>query len=491
MNLLIGAVTLGLILALLGLGVFISYRIYHTIDLTADGSFGVGAAVVAALLLRDVHPLPATAIATIAGVMAGAITGILNTQFLVSALLAGVLTSTALYSVSLFVMGSGNLSLASAESLVTLAERLGQRLLGLPPSLTLLGTTVSGGSVATLILMALLVGGVAIALAAFMGTDLGLAMRAAGNNPQMAKAVAIDVDRMVVLGLGLSNGLIALAGALFAQYEGFSNIQMGIGALVAGLANLMVGEALLGRHPMGRWIAGAVAGAVVFRLLVAGCGEGRAEPERSQAGDRALRACRAGASAPGAADRTAGARRRTLEAMPDVALRLEAVSHVFHPGTPSEVRALDTVDLELEQGTFTVVVGTNGSGKSSLLNAIAGSLPLAGGRVYLDGREVTPWTEHRRARLISRVFQNPFTGTASDLSVAENLALAAGRGGQRLLRPALGRDRRRATREKVARLGMGLEDRLDTAHGAAVGRPATGADRAHGHDGTANPAPAR
>ncbi len=270
MNLLIGAVTIGLILALLGLGVFISYRIYHTLDLTADGSFGVGAAVVAALLLQDVHPLPATAIATMAGVMAGTITGILNTQFLVSALLAGVLTSTALYSVSLFVMGSGNLSLAPAESMVTLAERLGQRLLGLPPSLTLLGTTVSGGSVATLILMALLVGGLAIALAAFMGTDLGLAMRAAGNNPQMAKALAIDVDRMVVLGLGLSNGLIALSGALFAQYEGFSNIQMGIGALVTGLANLMVGEALLGRHPIGRWIAGAVAGAVVFRLLVAG-----------------------------------------------------------------------------------------------------------------------------------------------------------------------------------------------------------------------------
>ncbi len=155
--------------------------------------------------------------------------------------------------------------------------------------------------------------------------------------------------------------------------------------------------------------------------------------------------------------------------MPDIALRLEAVSHVFHPGTPSEVRALDAVDLELERGTFTVVVGTNGSGKSSLLNAIAGSLPLAGGRVYLDGREVTHWTEHRRARLIGRVFQNPFTGTASDLSVAENLALAAGRGGQRLLRPALGRDQRRATREQVARLGMSLEDRLDLPMGLLSG----------------------
>ena len=269
MNLLIGAVSIGLILALLGLGVFLSYRIYHTLDLTADGSFGVGAAVVAALLVRDVHPLPATAVAALAGVVAGGITGILHTQFLVSALLAGVLTSTALYSVSLFVMGSGNLSLASAENLTSLADRLGQRLLGLPPSLTVLGTTVSGASVATLVLMALLAAGVALSLGLFLGTNLGSAMRAAGNNPQMAKAVAIDVDRMVVLGLGLSNGLIALVGALFAQFEGFANIQMGIGALVTGLATLMVGEALVGRRPIGRWIAGAVVGAVVFRLLVA------------------------------------------------------------------------------------------------------------------------------------------------------------------------------------------------------------------------------
>lgn len=269
MNLLIGAVTTGLILALLGLGVFLSYRVYNMLDLTADGSFGVGAAVAAALLVRQVPPLPATAIGTVAGIAAGSITGILHTRFAVSILLAGVLTSTALYSVSLFVMGSGNLSLASAESLTTWAERLGQQVFGLQDSITMFGTPVSGGSVATLVVMALLAGGVALALALFMGTDLGLAMRAAGNNPQMARAVAIDVDLMVVLGLGLSNGLIALSGALFAQFEGFANITMVVGALVAGLANLMVGEALLGRHPIGRWIAGAVVGAVVFRLLVA------------------------------------------------------------------------------------------------------------------------------------------------------------------------------------------------------------------------------
>lgn len=269
MNLLIGAATIGLLLAPLALGVFISYRVYHSLDLTADGSFGLGAAVVAALLVREVPPLPATALGTVAGAAAGALTGVLHTRLLVSLLLAGVLTSTALYSVNLFLMGGGNVSLASADSVVTLADRIGQQLLGLPPSLTLMGTTVSGGRIAELVLMGALAAALALGLTLFLRTDLGMAMRAAGNNPQMARALGIDVKRMVVLGLAVSNGLIALAGALLAQYEGFANIQMGIGAVVMGVATLMVGETLVGKRPLGRWIAGAVVGAVLFRLLVA------------------------------------------------------------------------------------------------------------------------------------------------------------------------------------------------------------------------------
>jgi putative ABC transport system ATP-binding protein len=155
--------------------------------------------------------------------------------------------------------------------------------------------------------------------------------------------------------------------------------------------------------------------------------------------------------------------------MAEAALRLEGVSHVFHRGTPGEVRALDGVDLALEPGSFTVVLGTNGSGKSSLLGAIAGSLALTDGRVYLDGNDITGWSEQRRARRLSRVFQNPFTGTAADLSVAENLVLAAGRAGRRGLRRTLGRERRTAVREQVARLGLGLEDRLDTPIGLLSG----------------------
>jgi putative ABC transport system ATP-binding protein len=158
-----------------------------------------------------------------------------------------------------------------------------------------------------------------------------------------------------------------------------------------------------------------------------------------------------------------------LEAVAEIALRLEGVAHVFHPGTPGEVRALDGVNLELQRGSFTVVLGTNGSGKSSLLNAIAGTLALSGGRIWLDDLEVTGWPEQARARRISRVFQNPFTGTAADLTVAENLVLAAGRTGRSWLRRSPGRDRRRALREQVAGLGMGLEDRLDTPIGLLSG----------------------
>jgi len=155
--------------------------------------------------------------------------------------------------------------------------------------------------------------------------------------------------------------------------------------------------------------------------------------------------------------------------MSEIALRLEGVSQVFHPGTPNEVRALDGVDLELVRGTFSVVLGTNGSGKSSLLSAIAGSLPLTGGRVYLDGRDVSHWPEQRRAHLIGRVFQNPFSGTAGDLSIAENLTLAARRGWGRGLRRALRPERLRDIREKVAGLGMGLENRLDSPIGVLSG----------------------
>jgi putative ABC transport system ATP-binding protein len=150
-------------------------------------------------------------------------------------------------------------------------------------------------------------------------------------------------------------------------------------------------------------------------------------------------------------------------------LEIRNVSKTFHAGTPNEVRALRQIDLSIEDGSFVVVIGTNGSGKSTLLNAVAGTFIVDTGSIHLAGHEVTYWPEHRRARLIGRVFQNPFTGTAPDMSIAENLALAARRGQRRGLGWALRGDFARDMRERVQRLGLGLEDRLDNSIGTLSG----------------------
>ena len=150
-------------------------------------------------------------------------------------------------------------------------------------------------------------------------------------------------------------------------------------------------------------------------------------------------------------------------------LAVRGATMTFHAGTPNEVRALQGVDLEIDKGAFVIVVGTNGSGKSTLLNAVAGSFFLDAGSIHLAGRDVTRWPEHRRAQLIGRVFQNPFSGTAPDMSIAENIALAVRRGQRRGLGWALRRGFATEMRERVRHLGMGLEDRLDNAIGTLSG----------------------
>ncbi len=150
-------------------------------------------------------------------------------------------------------------------------------------------------------------------------------------------------------------------------------------------------------------------------------------------------------------------------------LEIKGVRKIFHGGTPNEVRALQGVDLDLEASGFLVVIGTNGSGKSTLLNAIAGSFPVDEGKIALDGQNITRWPEHRRARMIGRVFQNPFAGTAPDMSIAENLALAARRGLPRGLGWALKSPILEEFRERIRLLNMGLEDRLENPIGLLSG----------------------
>jgi putative ABC transport system permease protein len=269
-NLLLGAVTMGLLLSPLALGVFVSYRIFGLLDVTADGSFGVGAATAAALLAHGWPPGVATGLGLGAGAMAGLVTGTVHTRFGINPLLAGILTATALYSGNLYIMGGGDRSVAGATTLITRAEQLAAWWAPSFESLSLAGTAVPARALTTLGLMLVIVAVLAWLLGLFFTTARGLALRATGDNPQMARALGVSISGAVVVGLVIANGLIGLSGALVAQYQGFANVQMGIGMIVTGLASVIVGETLFGQRGIGRRIGAVVAGTVLFRLIVAG-----------------------------------------------------------------------------------------------------------------------------------------------------------------------------------------------------------------------------
>ena len=268
MSLLIGALTIGFILSLLALGVYISFRIFDFADITAEGSITLGAAVTATLLVAGWPPLPATGMGFVAGLVAGSITGILAMQFQINKLLSGIITMTALYSVNLRIMGRSNIPLLNETTIVSRIENLAERWFP-NPNVALLGWEVSVRDLAILVLVPLLIIIVCLLLFVFFRTNLGTAMRATGDNDQMIRALGADDRKMVILGLALSNGLVALSGSVLAQYQGFADVQMGIGMVVWGLASVIIGEALVGTRQLGFAITGAVMGSVLFRLLVA------------------------------------------------------------------------------------------------------------------------------------------------------------------------------------------------------------------------------
>lgn len=259
---------MGLILSLLALGVYISYRVFDIADITVDGSITFGVAICAVLIVKGSHPLAATFAGFAGGLGAGTVTGVLQAKFKINPLLAGILVMTGLYSVNLHVMGKSNVPLLSGRSLTTWAEDLGRACCG-QTEVDVFGWPVSVRDLVTLLVALALVIVVCAVLYWFLRTELGTAMRASGNNPQMIRALGVNVESYRIMGLALANGLVALSGALLAQYQGFADAQMGIGMIVWGLASVIIGESLVGSRSLGLAIYGAVAGSVLFRLLVA------------------------------------------------------------------------------------------------------------------------------------------------------------------------------------------------------------------------------
>ena len=248
----LGALEIGLIFGLVALGVLLSFRIINFPDLTVDGSFPLGGAVAAALIVAGWNPFAATAVAVTAGALSGAITAWLNVSLRIMQLLASILVMIALYSINLRVMGKPNVALIDEPTVFSALAIDGVPDYWMKP-LALLAIVIVAK----------------VLLDLFFASETGLAMRATGGNPRMARAQGISTDRQTIAGLALSNGLVALAGALFAQSQGGADISMGVGTIVIGLAAVIIGETLVPARKLVITTLACLIGAVLYRFFIA------------------------------------------------------------------------------------------------------------------------------------------------------------------------------------------------------------------------------
>lgn len=253
LDLVLSTVSQGLLWAIMALGVFLTFRVLDIADLSVEGTFPLGAAVAATLIDAGHSVWFAMLIALIAGCIGGTVTALLTTKLKIPALLSGILTMIGLYSVNLMIMGKANVPLLRAETVFTLTDNLF--------GVSSVVATLIVGLVATVIVGAIMYW--------FFGTVLGTAIRATGCNPQMARAQGINTNVMVILGLLISNGLVALSGALVAQSNGFADVGMGTGTIVIGLASVIIGEVLFGTRSFKNWLISVVLGSVVYRAVIA------------------------------------------------------------------------------------------------------------------------------------------------------------------------------------------------------------------------------
>lgn len=252
LDILLGAVSLGLLWAVMTIGVYITYRILDIADLSVEGSIAMGAAIAANSIIHGMNPYLASCLALLGGMAAGLVTGILHTKFRIPALLSGILTMIALYSINLRIMGKANISLLRMDTVYTGFENI-----GLNHTLAVMAFGIIG----VLALICILYW--------FFGTEIGCAIRSTGNNQQMARAQGINTNNMITLGLVISNGLVAFSGSLIAQSQSFADVQMGIGSIVIGLASVIIGEVIFGKKNFFQRLLSLAAGAITYRIIIA------------------------------------------------------------------------------------------------------------------------------------------------------------------------------------------------------------------------------
>ncbi|MBO2535570.1 ABC transporter permease [Rummeliibacillus suwonensis] len=275
-----GSVEQGIIYAIMALGVYITFRVLDFPDLTVDGSFVTGAATAATMITLGYNPIISTICAALAGFAAGSITGLLHTKAKINSLLSGILMMIALYSINLRIMGltidtavgRPNIPLANSDSLFTAFSEFWGKL-GIDKAfngmLSNMGVEHVPNTWGTVFIMFILTFVIKFVLDWFLKTEIGLAIRATGDNGKMIRSFSANTDTLTILGLGLSNSLVALSGALIAQYGKFADVGMGIGMIVIGLASVIIGEAIFGTKTIARTTFAVIFGAIIYRIVLA------------------------------------------------------------------------------------------------------------------------------------------------------------------------------------------------------------------------------
>lgn len=262
MDLILSSVSQGLLWSILAIGVYLTYRILNVADLTVEGSFPLGAAVASSMIVAGVPAWLATIAGFFAGSLAGLITGLLYAKLGIPALLSGIVTMTGMYSINLRILGQANLTLLNSETLIDQVQGF-----------------IDDKTTAVLIVGAIAIVIVISLLKIFFDTEIGIAIRATGDNTAMAEANGVNVQITRILGFMLANGLIALSGALLAQNNGYADVNMGIGAIVIGLASVIIGETFFSNLTLGKRLITIVVGSIIYRLLILGALELQFNPQ--------------------------------------------------------------------------------------------------------------------------------------------------------------------------------------------------------------------
>lgn len=251
-----GAISQGVLWGLMTLGVYLTFRLLNVADMTVDGSFAAGGALSAVLIVSGMDPTVSLFFVFILGTICGLITGFMNTKLKINILLASILTQIALYSINIRIMGKANTPLLGSPTMMSKMKDLFHGSITTTTSSLIIGTIV----IAIIICL----------MYWFFGTEYGSAIRATGSNENMVRAMGINTDRTKIIGLMLSNGLVALSGALVAQSQGYGDVQMGTGTIVVGLASIIIGEVIFGNR-FGMWytLISVVLGSIIYRIVIA------------------------------------------------------------------------------------------------------------------------------------------------------------------------------------------------------------------------------